>query len=398
MSNKNQKESLHLYTIDTKDINEKIEIYSQMIEKNNGVPYIFGAPGLAKTALMATICKRRGWVLEDQRLTQKDSSEVGGIPKAVYDEEVNLEVMKMIIPSYLVKAVKRAKKGKHTLIVYDELPRASQDTRNAAMQIFNERRCDELELPDEVHIVALGNIGIEDGTEGDEFDTAMWGRLIPVEHRLTISEWEEGFAKENVNPFILDFVKTNGSAFYKLPDSSNPEQKSYPSPRSWTFYSTQIGKDSHPRDFLNIAEKIGHCYVGTINSRFIQWCRSRIKINIWDIINNYPKIKKQIALEIQNKDKRGKESMLMNELKTFESPNPKIKTFWDLNKNQQNNIISFLKTVEEDAKVAFLIHLLNQEKTPRNLKGEKLKFFKVFSKDLKSVYEMLEKTKQSKNN
>ena len=330
------------------NLNNRAEVFASIVKAKSGVLYMKGAPGIGKTAIWKSIAKKEGWNLVDIRLGQMDETEVAGMPKT--KEIDGVDVMYYAIPQYAVEANKRP-----TLIVFDEINRALLPVRNAALQILNERQIGStFKFNDEVYMVALGNLGDEDGTEVEEFDTALNGRLIHYKYELTIPEWIENFARENVVPEIVSFIEANPQYFNRIKkgDDGVVQTEAYASPRTWTFLSDSIksiyGNGASARDYLPFVTEMGMSYIGTSVTKFQRFLQEQTTLNINDIIKSFTKIKKDV--EKLNRDRK---SELLNELKKF-----KIK---DLKKTELTNVSEFIKTLDEDEQVAYLNFLIDED-------------------------------------
>lgn len=334
--------------------------YERIISSKQGVLYIKGKPGVGKSAIVKALAEKNGWQFFDIRLSQMDSSEIIGIP---HIKKVNgVDTMGYAAPEWAVRANERP-----TLIFFDELNRAPIDVRNAALQILLDRRIGIFEFNDDVYFASAGNLGEEDGTDVEELDNALNNRLVHVKHDLTFEEWKKNFADEHVNPYIVRFIENNMSYFYR---QNSDEEESYATPRSWTFLSNFLGKDTEPKDMINDCREFGSHYVGTSIQAFIHYLDDINNISIKDVIKNYSSVKTQIK-----KATRDKISQLINELEEYD-----IQKF---KKNELDNVIKFLKDIDEDETFSYL-H--NQSAAAfENLTGNIEKLFMEFKAFLISM-------------
>jgi flagellar biosynthesis chaperone FliJ len=346
------------------NLENKVELFTAMIKAQSGVLYVTGEPATGKTAIFRQIAKNEGWNLVDKRLGQIDESEVIGIPKT--KEIDGVSVMSYAIPEYAFNANKRP-----TLIVFDELNRALLPVRNASLQLLNERQIgDDFYFNENVYMVALGNLGDEDGTEVEEFDTALNSRLIHFRHVLTIPEWVNNFAKANVIPSIVSFVENNPQHFNRIKkgeEDGSVATCAYANPRTWTFLSKAIetiyGKNPSIQDFLPFVKKQGMSYIGTSVTKFIRYLEDISAINVNNVINDFSSVEDSIK-----KFNRDRKSELLNELK-------KTKIV-DLSAKQLNNVSNFLKILEEDEQVSYLNFLIDSKQvTKESLDIAKVKTF-----------------------
>ena len=310
----------------------------------SGVLYITSKPGVAKSAIGRSIAAKMGFRYMDLRLSMVDETDVGLYPSVneVETDGVNVKCLDFVVPRWAIEANKQP-----TIIHFEELNRASQQVRNAALQLLLERCIGtEFKFNDTVLMMSSGNLGDEDGTDVEEFDMALNNRLIHMNHTLAVDEWIEGYAEKNVHRLVVSYIKAHPEQMYKVSENS----KAYATPRSWTFLSDFIvsnyGEDASPRDFLPLLKEVAHSYVGNSATKFVQYCEDMLNINIQDVLNNYDGIKKD--LEKYNRDKN---SELIQALKEI-----------DINKlseKQLKNCVKFLENVGDDEKTAYLLYILD---------------------------------------
>ena len=310
-----------------------------------GVLYITSKPGIAKSAIAKSIADKMGFVYQDVRLSMVDETDVGLYPNVstVDINGSNVKCLDFVVPRWAIEANSRP-----TIIHFEELNRASLPVRNAALQILLERQIGtNFKFNDTVLMMCSGNLGDEDGTDVEEFDSALNNRLIHYNHTLGATEWIDNFAKENCHGTITSYIKSYPEKLYQ---AATENTKAYATPRSWTMLSNFIvknfGKDASPREFLPYLQEVAHGYVGNGAQRFLQYCQEMINITIQDVLDNFKKVEKE--LEKYNRDKN---SELINSLKEYD-----IKK---LTEKQLDNVTLFLKKVGADELTAYLLHVLD---------------------------------------
>ena len=211
--------------------------------------------------------------------------------------------------------------------------------------------------------MASGNLGDEDGTDVEEFDSALNNRLIHFKHVLTTDEWIKNFAEDNVHPMIVSYIKSHPEQLYK----ANEDAQAYATPRSWTmlsqFITKNFGDNAKPQDFLPYLKRIANSYVGNSAMKFVQYCEDMLNINIMDVLNRFDQVKDD--LKRYNRDKK---SELIQSLKEMD--------FNKLSDKQVENASKFLKTVDEDELTAYLLFILdnNLDITKAKIKKFMLEF------------------------
>jgi len=320
--------------------------YFRIMWPKSGVLYITAKPGIAKSAIAKTIAKKMGFAYIDQRLSMNDETDFKFpfLTDESYDGNI-FKVSDTAVPKWAFDANKQP-----TIIHFEELNRAPTFVRNAALQILLERQIGDFKFNDNVLMMASGNLGEEDGADVEEFDSALNNRLIHISHTLSPKEWIENYAVDNIHPLVCDYISTHGE---KLAQDKNENSKAYATPRSWTFLSDWIvenfGYDSSARDFIPALTEIAHGYIGAGAKRFVQYCEDMVNISIFDVINNYDGIVKELA-----KYNRDKKEELLQSLKGHK--------LGELNTAQLDNVAKFLKSISDDALTAYLIYVVEESK------------------------------------
>ena len=317
--------------------------YFMTMWPKSGVMYLTSKPGIAKSAIARSIADKMGFAYMDIRLSMSDETDFKFpfLKDSNYDGK-NIKVHGFAVPEWAFDANKQP-----TIIHFEELNRAPQFVRNAALQILLERQIGEFEFNNTVLMMASGNLGDEDGTDVEEFDNALNNRLIHFSHTLGADEWLDNFAKENCHSVVVSYIRAYPEKLYQNPTENT---KAYATPRSWRFLSDFIvqnfGKDASPREFLPYLQDVAHGYIGNGAQRFLQYCQEMVNITIQDILDRYDKVEKEL-----DKYNRDKNSELIQSLKEFNIKN--------LTEKQLDNVTKFLKRVGDDELTAYLLHVLD---------------------------------------
>jgi hypothetical protein len=350
--------------------------YLSIMWPKYGVLFITSKPGVAKSAIGLSIARKLGFRYLDMRLSMSDESDF----KYPYLEDLEYAGKMYKVSGYAVPRWAFEANQQPTIIHFEELNRAPQFVRNAALQILLEREIGDFKFNDNVLMLASGNLGDEDGTDVEEFDMALNNRLIHIDHVLGVDEWLENFAIDKCHSLIVGYIKAHPEQIYKTSENS----KGYATPRSWTmlshFITRNFGKTASPRDFLPLLKKVSHGYVGNSAMKFVQYCEDMLNISIQDVINNYDGIKKD--LEKYNRDKN---SELIQSLKEID-----IST---LNEKQLTNITKFLDRVGDDEKTAYLLWILDNV---ADIGNKKMKGFLLHFEELLRTIKKVNKPGQAK--
>ena len=389
-----------------KNLNEKERKYFNVIRSQYGVLFIQSRPGIAKSSIGKDIADKMGLQYVDVRLSMADETDMQ-FPNLVFNDDINHHVIEYAIPEWAVMS-----NQKPTLIHFEELNRSSLAVRNAALQILLERGIGpKFKFNDNVYMMSSGNLGEEDNTDVEDFDSAVKGRLITLKHELTVSEWLNWAENDNVHPDITSFIGLFPDYMNKVGSS---DESAYASPRSWTMLSEYISKnfgggakidpstvrkkkvqnqmiddysnadvlrdpDGFPIFFydgfsytegedlssnpmtrnwgdtnenIRDIQDVSAGMVGSASAtRFLKFLEERIRITLDDIITKYPKIKD----DLQERYGRDKYSELLTTAKDAPIDN------W--NQNNIDNFASFLKDCHPDERVSFLLGVVDMAQT-----------------------------------
>jgi hypothetical protein len=339
-------------------LNDKERDYFKIMRSQSGVLFLSSKPGIGKSALMRSIAKKLNYNYIDIRLSMIDETDIGLYPKI---KEIDGEDYLYHVTPYWAKLAN----DRPTIIHFEELNRTTLHIRNAALQILLERQIGPFfTFNENVYFVSSGNLGDKDDTDVEEFDKALDGRLIHIFHDLTLEEWIDYFANDNIHKSIIEFLISNKKYYYQYPSDSS-RYKSYASPRSWTFLSDFIvknyGINSKPDEFVDFLMKYGYGFVGDSITPYIRFCRTN-KITINDVLNDYENIKDELLT--YNRDK--KSEILIN-LKSIRFNKLLIKQIY--------NLKQFLLTLSDDEIISYFNHLLEKDfmyKSSRMSEKEKI--------------------------
>ena len=342
-------------------LTQRQEEYWSLMRIQKGFLYVRGAPGVGKTAIMRDLANKKGLNYFDLRLSMCDECDLG---RPVEDEYNGQKCQDTVVPKWALKANEQP-----SLICFDELNRAKKEVRDSALQILLEREIGtDFKFNENVYIVALGNLGEEDGTDVEEFDKALDNRAIHTRIDMTVSEWAESYANEHVHPLVVQHVKNNPEEFYKSPDDS----PAYASPRSWDHLSAyiiqEVGMNATAKDVMPIVEKVGHMFIGPVASKFKRYLKEVQVVTADDVLNDFPKAKKHI--ENMNRDIKNE---ILNNIKEYPVNS--------LDSRQYKNLISFLNIIAEDECVSYLLHVLDTSNQDAFTEDSNVK--RLFKKDFK---------------
>ena len=226
-----------------KEMLEELYLANEMGEAAKPI-FIYGAPGIGKTQVVAQAAKALGVPMLPLDLQFMAPEDMLGIPKVVdlenptYDDKGKLITIGKGLtrsnPTALLP-IDNGPDGKGGFIFMDEFNRAGSSILNAMMQFVQMGRLGSYQLPDKWVVVAAGNRSSDVGGFGQvqEFDFATANRFTIVNFVPEVKKWA-GWAKSSgkFQPEMVDFVENNPELFHYL--DTEKATLVFPTPRSWT--------------------------------------------------------------------------------------------------------------------------------------------------------------------
>jgi MoxR-like ATPase len=205
--------------------------------------FIYGAPGIGKTQIVAQAADAAGVDMINLDLQFMAPEDFMGIPKVIDIEEPEYEegrlksVGKGVTRSNppAVLPVDNGPDDKGGFIFMDEMNRANKRVLNSMMQFVQMGRIGQYQLPDKWVVVAAGNRPEDVSGAGEvaEFDFAMADRFNIINFVPDPKKWAEWAKSKNTfEPEIVGFVERNPELFHYLDNEKNALK--FPTPRSWT--------------------------------------------------------------------------------------------------------------------------------------------------------------------
>lgn len=198
-------------------------------------PFLWGPPGVGKSAIVRETCEEMGIGFIDLRLVQLDSVDLRGIPY-VCDDPVNKgqKMMGFAAPSTLP----REGQG---IIFLDEFPQAPTLVQNAASELVLDRRIGDYKLPDGWIVVAAGNRR-EDRAATQELPSHLRNRFAHLQIEPRFDDWK-GWAEKSkeagggeVEPRLVAFLDSNQGRL----NAFDPDKVASPTSRTWEFVGRVI--------------------------------------------------------------------------------------------------------------------------------------------------------------
>lgn len=273
----------------------------------NLVPFMKGAPGIGKSAIVKAICEERNLYLIDVRLSQADPTDLNGFPfekegKATYipfdtfpveGEKLPINMEKFIAARnnalkeklFTKEDIKKkaqvymdwqklnieACRYAGWLLFLDEFSSAPPSVQAAAYRLVLDREVGKHKLSEHVQIVAAGN-RVEDNAIANNIGTAMLSRIIHIVMQSDHEVWLEWARSAGISHKIRDYIKWKGD---EALNNFNPEQteETFGCERTWEFAHKLMvtWNDVIPSDKLQLLQ-------GTIGSGLAQEFYNFLKV------------------------------------------------------------------------------------------------------------------------
>jgi hypothetical protein len=325
--------------MENKQLTTRENDYLRLMQARYLVLNLVGAPGIAKSAIAASIAEKMGYVFIDLRLATMDETDLGVYPtiRNVTDDKGNViyPILDHAVPRW---AEMTRDNTKTFLIAFEELNRASKSVRDAALGILLERKIGyNFKFGKNVLMVATGNLGTTDGTEVEELDTALKSRLITVEHQMELDEWISSYAKENVHKDVVKYLQAFPTHFYPDIKKQDADGKTIVNPRTWTGLSTYMiehfGKDSNVEQYGSDLDRQARHYIGSsLAIQFMKWLRDHSRVTAKTVLAG--KVKDYKSIERENL------AEILTDLKTI--------TIAKIKEKEIPHVITLLRSMDDD--------------------------------------------------
>lgn len=208
------------------------------------VPYLQGAPGCGKTALMHAWGNKNNWQVFSCHFSRIPIEEISGIPNFV-DIVIDGQPFKGTEWSYpeLLTKIHQLDKNRPIILFLDDFHLCSPSHLELGFEMFTNRSIRGYKLPDNVAFLLAGNNSSKAGTKAGNSAIVNRCGIYPV--YMDFKYWKEEFAiKHGVNYKIITFLSNEKyRKYFHMEENAN---EPWASPRAWTRLS----------EFLNPLEKV----------------------------------------------------------------------------------------------------------------------------------------------
>lgn len=204
------------------------ETLNRLLKINQPV-FIWGAPGVGKSQVVAQVAEGQGYELRDIRAVLLDPVDLRGLP---YIDDTGRA--SWCPPDFLPV------EGRGILFL-DELNAAPPLVQAACYQLVLDRRLGNYRLPDGWCIVAAGNRET-DRAVTHRMPSALANRFVHLNFQVDLEDWCAWAAESRMAPEVIAFIRFRPNLLHAFDPLK--EEKAFPTPRSWEFVSGILSFDS----------------------------------------------------------------------------------------------------------------------------------------------------------
>ncbi len=184
--------------------------------------FLWGAPGVGKSQVVAQAAAAKGLELIDVRAVLLDPVDLRGLPR--------IDAQGSAVwcpPSFLPRS------GRGALFL-DELNTAPPLVQAACYQLILDRKLGEYSLPEGWTVLAAGNRE-SDRAITHRMPSALANRLVHLNFDPDLDDWLAWAESAGIDPRIRAFLRFRPKLLHAYDPASS--EKAFPSPRSWEFAS-----------------------------------------------------------------------------------------------------------------------------------------------------------------
>jgi len=192
-------------------------------------PFVWGPPGIGKSALVRDAADRLGLPCVVLLGTQIAPEDLIGVPR-IREIDPGRFATEFCPPRAILRPTP-------FLLFVDELNSAVPDVQKAFYSLILDRRLGDYELPIGSRVVGAGN-RVEDRALVRPMATALANRMVHVALEPNAEAWLAWAASLRIHPIVLAFIRARPDRLSEAPPSD--ATPAYPTPRAWHMLSDAV--------------------------------------------------------------------------------------------------------------------------------------------------------------
>ncbi|MDO5691239.1 MAG: MoxR family ATPase [Pseudomonadota bacterium] len=185
--------------------------------------FIWGAPGIGKSALVARFARSVGLPCVSLLGSQLAPEDLMGVP------QIQGGVTRFCPPAMIARA-------EPYCLFLDELNACSQDVQKAFYSLILDRRVGEYELPAGSIVIGAGNRA-QDSAIVKPMSSALMNRMVHVHMKVSASEWLQWAVAEGLHPLVIDYLTQRPDHLWSQPPR---HEEPFSTPRAWHMLSDAL--------------------------------------------------------------------------------------------------------------------------------------------------------------
>lgn len=185
--------------------------------------FIWGAPGIGKSALVEQFAKDVGLPCVSLLGSQLAPEDIIGIPR------INGETSEFLPPKMIART-------EPYVLFLDELNACSQEVQKAFYSLIHERRIGEYHLPEGSIVVGAGNRA-QDSAIVKTMSSALINRMFHVQMKADARQWIKWAQSSGIHPWVIDYIIQRPDHLFSEPPKT---EEPFSTPRSWHMLSDAL--------------------------------------------------------------------------------------------------------------------------------------------------------------
>lgn len=186
---------------------------------NNISTFIWGSPGIGKSAIVNQLAVELNRELIDIRVSMLDPVELRGLPY------IKNGRASWSIPDFLPDK-------ENTILFLDEINTAPPSMQPVLYQLIWEGKLGEYELPKGSTVIAAGNLDT-DRAVTTKMSTALGSRFWNLNFEPDLEDWLHWAVNNTLSYDILSYLRFRPANMYKFDPTTMKGEKTFPCPRTW---------------------------------------------------------------------------------------------------------------------------------------------------------------------
>lgn len=187
--------------------------------------FMWGAPGIGKSAITQQIAADRNWNVIDFRASTRDSVALMGLP------DISGNTTRWKVPDEFPQEKRDGPEG---ILFLDELNAAPPSMMAAMFGLVLDRKVGDYTLPKGWRVIAAGNRQA-DRAAAQRMPTALANRFAHIDVDADTSAGHdnvhvEHFNKLGIDPQLIAFLRFRPALIHMMPQN---DERAFPTPRSW---------------------------------------------------------------------------------------------------------------------------------------------------------------------